>query len=339
MRHGHISTLAMNMPVIVSDMHMPTESGAEFLGAVQQKHPLTTRIMMTADNDQDVAARAVNEGAIFRFLRKPCKSVELAKSLRDGMEHHRLLSVERELLEETLRGSISLLVDILSDLKPLAFGRSSRVKRMVEQICEKKNFLNAWELKIAATLSQIGCISLSDEVLEAIHNGTKPKAVDEIEFNKHPAFGEKLLQKIPRLEQVSQLVGNQLRHFEDLERLFDCVEQRKYAAIIAVCVEFDRLTAGSKNKLTAIEELKALPKRFSKEIVEVIETIVQEKRVHRTVAINELKVGMILESDVRDDRGSMLIAKGQEISEVVLNHLQRRAMSIQGGITVCVDLD
>jgi hypothetical protein len=49
---------------------------------------------------------AVNEGAVFRFLTKPCRQDLLTKTLDAALEQFRLVTAERELLRETLMGTV-----------------------------------------------------------------------------------------------------------------------------------------------------------------------------------------------------------------------------------------
>ena len=48
-------------------------------------------------------------------------------------EQYRLLTVEKVLLEQTLRGSVKALTDILAITNPAAFGRATRVERTVSR--------------------------------------------------------------------------------------------------------------------------------------------------------------------------------------------------------------
>ena len=89
--------------VVVSDMKMPTMNGAELLELVRERSPQSTRVLLTGQSSMEDAIAAVNRGAIFRFLTKPCPPPELVDALEQAAEQHRLLTVERELLDKTLK--------------------------------------------------------------------------------------------------------------------------------------------------------------------------------------------------------------------------------------------
>lgn len=76
-------------PVIVSDMRMPDMDGLTLLRCVRRCHPESVCIMLTGDSDQELAVQALNEGHIFRFLKKPCPSDALRTAIEDGLgEYH-----------------------------------------------------------------------------------------------------------------------------------------------------------------------------------------------------------------------------------------------------------
>ena len=108
---------------------------------------------------------AIDSGHIFRFLTKPCDTTTLIQTINKGIQQYRLVTSEKELLEKTLRNSISVLADILGMVNPAAFGRASRVKRYTNQIAKKLKLKDIWKLDMAAMLSQIGFITLPNHVL------------------------------------------------------------------------------------------------------------------------------------------------------------------------------
>src|SRR5690349_7952948 len=149
--------------VVVSDLKMPGTNGIELLKAIKDVAPGTVRVLLTGDADIQTAVNAINEGAIFRFLTKPCPRAILRSTLDAALEQHSLQVAEKELLQETLMGTVSILVEILSVIQPVAFGRAARLRRYVVRIAQELEMPDTWELEAAAVLSQIGCISVPPE--------------------------------------------------------------------------------------------------------------------------------------------------------------------------------
>ena len=86
--------------VVVSDEKMPVMSGAEFLAEVYRKYPDTFRIMLTGHADLDLAMRAINEGHIYRFLKKPCNELEMGITIRQAVQQKELAEKSRLLLKK-----------------------------------------------------------------------------------------------------------------------------------------------------------------------------------------------------------------------------------------------
>lgn len=124
--------------VIVTDMRMPGLSGMEVLGEVMRLSPDTTRIMLTGNLDQRTAMDAVNQGQVFRFLTKPCGPDDLALAIQAGLRQHHMVIAEKELLQQTLMGSLQVLMDLLSTLDPEAFGRG-RILRDRSVLLDRKS--------------------------------------------------------------------------------------------------------------------------------------------------------------------------------------------------------
>jgi len=72
--------------VIVSDERMPGMSGSEFLAIARQHYPDTARIILTGHASLEAAIRAVNEGAICRFLTKPCDENDLTLAIGEALQ-------------------------------------------------------------------------------------------------------------------------------------------------------------------------------------------------------------------------------------------------------------
>ena len=160
--------------VVVSDMQMPVTNGAQFLASVRAARPDTVRFILTGQADVDAAIAAVNSGAIFRFLQKPCSQDELSLGLEAAFEQRRLLRAERDLLENTLSGAVEILVELLEATNPSLFSRSFRILRSAQALGSALRISDPWELRVAALLSQIGCLAIPPETLATAVAGAAP---------------------------------------------------------------------------------------------------------------------------------------------------------------------
>ncbi|MCC9644407.1 response regulator [Rhodopirellula sp. JC740] len=322
--------------VIVSDLHMPLVDGVKFLATVKNRYPSITRIIMTADGDQDAAVNAVNEGEVFRFLQKPVSIDGLRAVMHAGLANHRSLDVETNVLEETLEGSIQLLIDLLKKLRPLAFDRSRRIKRLVSAVCAELGVPDRWDLQAAAMLSQIGCLSLPEDLLKSIFAGKNVGATKEMQFNQHVTFGESLIENIPRMEAIRRLVSWQRKHFDELRLLATSERDLTAASILSACLAYDRKVMSGDSPEDAIEEMQRSPKQFQGRMVEALATIVISAKTIKELGVWELRDGMELKSDLSDQHGSLLVPRGRTLTHDTIQKLQRRGATIEEPIVVTV---
>jgi HD-like signal output (HDOD) protein/CheY-like chemotaxis protein len=76
--------------VIVADMRMPQMDGIELLTLVMQRHPNTTRIMLSGQADREKALRLV--GTAHQYLSKPCDLSELESAVEHALEQREILT-------------------------------------------------------------------------------------------------------------------------------------------------------------------------------------------------------------------------------------------------------
>lgn len=306
--------------VIVSDMRMPIMDGVQLLARVKEVAPDTTRIMLTGNADQQTATEAVNEGHIFRFLNKPCPPEQLAKALSAGIEQYRLVRAEKELLEQTLHGSIQVLTDILALVNPTAFGRASRVRRLVRRLAEVLKVEDAWQVEIAAMLSQIGCVTVPEETLVKVYDGRNLTAKELHMIQAHPQIGYDLISRIPRLEPVAEIIAYQEKCFNGSGAPHDSKRGQMIplgARLLKLALDYDKLLEAKQSEADAYKEIKRRFEWYDPKMVEALRSIVESKEVQYDVMyvkVGELRQSMILADDVLLTNGFLLLAKGQEVT-------------------------
>lgn len=86
--------------VLITDERMPKMSGSELVAQVRKAYPDIICMMLSGQADFDAAIRAINDGEIYRFLRKPCDPLEIATDIRLALEHQSLIVQSRKLQDQ-----------------------------------------------------------------------------------------------------------------------------------------------------------------------------------------------------------------------------------------------
>jgi serine/threonine-protein kinase len=71
---------------VVSDQRMPGLTGVELLRKVRASQPNAVRMLLTGYADLQALVGSINEGEIFRYVKKPWDNDELRKDMADAVE-------------------------------------------------------------------------------------------------------------------------------------------------------------------------------------------------------------------------------------------------------------
>lgn len=316
--------------VIVSDMRMPGMSGLQLLQRVKQRRPDIVRVMLTGNADQQTAVDAVNEGAIFRFLTKPCPPDRLAATLTAALEQHRLITAERTLLENTLHGSVRTLTDILALLAPDTFGRGQQLREQMRAVAESLQLPDRWELELAAMLHGLGQIALPAEVAARARAGAALSTAEETMVRRVPEVGSNLLQHIPRLENVARIVLFQSKHYDGSGFPLDTPGGREIPAgarLLHVLVDLAQLEAHGSSRREALAQLRERTGWYDPDLLAGAAAVLGgvANRPVATIAFKDLKPGQVLVSDVTTHDGLLILAAGNRVSPGLLERLRNFA--------------
>jgi len=105
--------------LVISDHNMPGMSGIELLKLVRERYPTVTRIMLTGDPDPQVIIRSINEGEVYRFIKKPWDNTMLRVTIYFAFEAIQLEEENRRLVA-ALRRQMNFLKDLERDFPYLA---------------------------------------------------------------------------------------------------------------------------------------------------------------------------------------------------------------------------
>jgi len=319
--------------VVVSDMRMPEMTGVQFLAQVRERYPDAVRMIFSGEADLQATIAAVNEGNIFRFLSKPISPEHLATAVKACLEQHRLMAAEKVLLEQTLSGSVSMMVELLSFVMPAAHGRALRLHRYVLALAAALNLHEQWQWPLAALVSQIGCVSLTVEALSKVEAGQELSPEEQRLYDSHPEMASKLLESIPRLEDVAAIVTAQHGPLpEGLDPEPGNWDVRTAGRILLRAAhEFDACVLKGLSPDQAVAALRDGAVRFPESILIALQNLpaTGRERVMRQVRVLDLAPGMMLDEALLTNKGACLVPAGQEVTSPLILRLRSISAAVQ----------
>jgi response regulator RpfG family c-di-GMP phosphodiesterase len=318
--------------VVVSDRQMPRMDGITFLSLVRQRAPDTVRIMLTGNADLEGAIKVVNEGNIFRFLTKPCAPEILGKAVEDALVQYRLVTAEKELLNQTLSGSIKLLTDILSMMEPQSFGRAQTMREVIRSVTKTFGAGDDWEIPLAAMLAPIGNVTIPPELLLRARAGA---ALTEVEIQivaRLPETAARLLNHIPRLEGVARIVRYQDKNYDGTGLPADSVKGETLpfgSRLLKILSDLAALQAAGKSRLQALNEMETRRGWHDPALLGAVREFYGAGAIPRptagpslSIAICDLSPGMVLHANVATKTGTVILFAGHYLTEMTLEKIR-----------------
>lgn len=306
--------------VVLSDMRMPQMTGAQLLTELRRRYPDIPRLLLSGQSDLDSAIAAINDAKIFRFLTKPCPPELIIESLDEALEQARLRTVERDLLDETLNGTVAMLTEVLGLVSTGAYSRTLRLKETVGAVCAALDRPVPWDLELATMLSQIGFVVLPAD--DDSGGDLQPR---------HAEVAAELLENVPRMETVAAMIRHQLDSgpaASDAD-LSDWPDERLNIEILRASVHFDALVATGlslQNAHKALQGVAGSPPKFILDALSAVKTS-GDSMVEVTTTVGQLAVGMELTADVTLTTGPKLAGVGTTLTSALIGRINAFAKS------------
>ena len=321
---------------VVADMQMPGMNGVEFLQKVKELSPESVRVMLTGNADQGTAVQAVNEGQVYRFLNKPCPADLLVLTLENAVQHFNLIQGEKVLLKNTLMGSVGVLTEILSLSLPEIFGKGEKLRRYVRDYLEtyggESDPSSSWQWETAAMLSRIGYVTVPEAIVRKVASGETLQINEQAMLNNIPKVGYELLNRIPRLESVAQIVRFQNHKFEN-----DCPSDNDIsgeqipegARVIKVLNDLVELEESRGSKEEALRHLGSRNHFYDssilKKVIELfgadyVETEGEDKDL-MDLDFEDIQIGDVLHNGISSVEGMHIVPPGTQVTLILLRRL------------------
>lgn len=322
--------------VVVADMQMPGMNGIEFLRKAQEEAPETVRLMLTGNADQKTAADAVNQGHVFSFLTKPCPPDSLEIALNNAIKQYQLVRAEKELLEQTLNGAVKVLTDVLSMMDPQAFGRAERLREEMKVIAKWFKAPRPWELELGAMLSQVGYVAVPQTVLMKARSGLTLTGAEKDMLARVPAAGAALLENIPRLGSIAEIVRYQHKNFDGTGFPSDGTAGASIpvgARVLRVLNELLDSERARQSRADALQSMRQTTGLFDPQVLEAVASCFDvylgnsdaDTKKTQSVRLADLLVGSVLAQDVTTVDGALIAPSGTRVTSPLLQKLRNFA--------------
>ncbi|MCB1473079.1 MAG: response regulator [Rhodobiaceae bacterium] len=319
--------------VVISDQQMPGMKGIAFLKEVMARDPMTVRIMLTGNADRETAVASVNETGVFRYLNKPCPIEQIVEAINDALIEYNTVAAERDLLENTLAGSVKLLIDVLAVNDPRSFDAVSAVRRAGERFARHLKLRKAWSLDIAIMLSTLGEAMLPAELRA---KSERAEALSEAEMalvERAPEVACKLISNIPRLDDVATAILYRDKAFDGSGFPRDAIAGTDIpyiARILHVLRALLAVSADRRPDAAAFDKLSRMQNRFDPELLRQARACFLEdasrpltRIVTTSVDVGGLRAGDTAVDPIKTQNGDLALSAGTQLTTATVERVRQ----------------
>jgi len=327
--------------LILLDVMMPDMDGYEVcrcLKANASTHDIPILFLTAKGQPKDEARGFAVGGA--DYITKPFSPALVLARIRTHLEQRRLLSVEKSLLEKTLKGALTVILEMIASADSRASEWNQQLVELTEQVARNMGMREPWMVGLAAALSRIGTFTVPVHVLAKVKAKMILNSDERKAYGRVPEVGYRLLKAIPRLENVAEMVYYSQKNFNGGgfpadDRKGDGIPMG--ARILRVCLDF--MTNGTAHKTPSqrVEEMLCNLTFYDPEVVFALKRAVDEgffstgesegDAETRKIAIKDLMEGHVLDDSIETIDGQVLLRQGTVLRASHLEKLANFAMT------------
>ena len=181
----------------------------------------------------------------------------------------------KNLLSETLSGSVKILREVLSIVMPIANLKASLLRDCVIKIVNFLELPDDWIYEMSSMLCFTGYISLNRSLIDYIY---KYNVTDNEEYNNHPNIGYKFISFMPRLDILANIVKNQQKPFKEYPYKKDLKMYEPAdlgAQIIKASIDYCNLIDKDYSHNGAIEQMSKKLNLYHPQLLDIIKKVLE----------------------------------------------------------------
>ncbi len=277
-----------HIDVVISDMCMPDQTGAELLNEVARKYPRVIRIVVSGKLDAANTLDAINIGQAYRYILKPFNEKDLKLTIYQALLHRERLDAElrrkqqsqdnarrraKELGEILAHTVVDVdqaygeIVGLLARMAEDRTGRFAKVAQLADLIALELNLSEEIrrQLRVAALLQDLG--------------STTRKPVAEMgpeecrRYMGHPTRAAKLLSMLTPFKAAAKIVQSHHECYngEGFPRGLKAEAIPLGARVLTVANDYYELRAAGNAHMGTLAQLLAQNWRYDTHILEMLE--------------------------------------------------------------------
>jgi hypothetical protein len=187
-------------------------------------------------------------------------------------------------------------------------------------------FRDRWRMEMAAMLSQVGVLTLPPALAARYGDGVELQPEEEALVARLPAVALGLLRDIPRLDEIREVLAHVNDRFDgpvgEQTSIRDQIPLG--ARLLRAVLDFDRLCSRGFPTQEAVARLRARTGWYDPDVLSDLVAAVgaEGHRVVRELRFQDVELGMAFVDDVRAGDGTLLVARGQEVTHNLLERIQ-----------------
>lgn len=222
----------------------------------------------------------------------------------------------------------------------------SALKRLAEELKLSKKETN--DLTLAGVLRNMGKLGLADTLLDTPYLELSPE--QQREFHRHTTIAETILSGTPPLLEASKILAQREEH-EDGSGYpsgLSATDISLSAAALCVVADYfgycngviDEQPLTPNQALSRVKELAG--QYYRQEVVDKFETIWPELSADYQIQSEDqlrsgqLKAGMVLSRDLRTASGTLLLAEGKSLDDVMIERLKKLEKQFQEELDIYI---
>lgn len=312
--------------IILLDISMPEMDGYQVCQALKSNGQLSPIpvIFISALSQVHEKVKGFEVGGQ-DYITKPFEIREVRERVKT---HLNLAWTRRELeetLDQTLTGSIELITDFMGFVNPNAFSRGIRIKQNMAAMVEQLHLSPKRWFELAAVLSQFGPAALPPALQEKYSLRKRLSTGEKEDIDHSIELMTSMLKNIPRLGPVAEMIA----HYKLTSKLvggnsfyeLDITEQG--GMMLNLLQQYDQLLLESKRSEEIIEVLRK-ERNFPEALLQSLQSIDKASGdlETRCCPLSGLVHGMVLDEDVLDNDGRILLKRGVKFTPTIIEALK-----------------